>query len=135
MFTGIYCAERLGRIEAELQKKIFHHIKPPAHIPSVATVIWEYQLLPHRPYSSDMARCDFFRLQTWRKRLAQHKMKSSLLVRPTLQTSRKLIFFRRVKGVWSISGSSTFSFLFCRLGNWAILTVTIGANLYGQIAQ
>ena len=67
--TGHY-AELLGRIDAQLQKKrltkkkmLFHYDNAPAHTSAVATaklVELGYKLLPHPPYSPDLALCDFF---------------------------------------------------------------------------
>ena len=65
--TGLYCAELLGRFDAELQKKwphltkkkmLFHNDNAPAVASAVATVkLVElgYELLPHPPYFSDLA--------------------------------------------------------------------------------
>ena len=70
--TGPYYAELLSRIEAEFQKKrphlakkkiLFHHDDASPHIPAVSTaklVKLGYELLPHPPYSPDLAPCDFF---------------------------------------------------------------------------
>ena len=72
MITGLYYAELLGRFDVELQKKLLHlskkkmllhHDKAPAHTSAVATaklVELGYELLPHPPYSPDLAACDFF---------------------------------------------------------------------------
>ena len=54
--TGIYYAELLGRLDAELQKKVhFHHDKSPAIL-----VELHYEPLSHPPYSPDLVPCDFF---------------------------------------------------------------------------
>ena len=87
--TGLYYAELLGRFDAELQKKrphlakkkvLFHHDNAPAHTSVVATaklVELGYELLPHSPYSPDLAPCDFFLFPNLKKSLAGQKFESN----------------------------------------------------------
>jgi len=87
--TGLYYAELLGRFDAELQKKrphlakkkvLFHHDNAPAHTSAVATaklVELHYELLPHPPYSPDLAPCDFFLFPNLKKSLAGQKFESN----------------------------------------------------------
>jgi len=70
--TGLHYAELLGRFAAELQKTrphlankkvLFHHDNAPPHTSALAKaklVELTYELLPHPPYSPDLAQCDFF---------------------------------------------------------------------------
>jgi len=74
--TGLYYAELLGRVAAKLQnirprlarkKVLFHHDNAAAHtsaLEKAKLVELGYELLPHPPYSSDFAPCDFFLFQT-----------------------------------------------------------------------
>jgi len=95
MVTGLYYAELLDRFAAELQKirphlakkkVLFHHDNAPAHTSALAQgklVELGYELLPHPPYSPDLAPCDFFLFP---------RRRSSPPQRPILQTSRKRNF-------------------------------------------
>ena len=74
---------------AELQKKrphlakrkvLFHHDNAPAHTSALATAILVelgYELLPHPPYSPDLAPCDFFLFPNLKKSLAGQKFQSN----------------------------------------------------------
>ena len=87
--TGLYYAELLGRFDAELQKKrphlaqkkvLFHHDNTPAHTSAVATaklIELGYELLPHPPYSPDLAPCEFFLFPNLKKSLAGQKFESN----------------------------------------------------------
>jgi len=87
--TGLYYAELLGRFAAELQnirphlakkKVLFHHDNAPAHISALAKaklVELGYELLPHPPYSPDVAPCDFFLFPNLKKSLAEQKLASN----------------------------------------------------------
>ena len=87
--TGLYYAELLGRFDAELQKKrphlakkkvLFHHGNASGHTSAVATaklVELGYELLPHPPYSPDLALCDFFLFPNLKKSLAGQKFESN----------------------------------------------------------
>ena len=87
--TGLYYAELLDRFDAELKKKrphlakkkvLFHHDNAPAHTSAVATaklVELRYELLPHPPYSPDLAPCDFFLFPNLKKSLAGRKFASN----------------------------------------------------------
>jgi len=70
--TGQYYANLLGRFDAELIRKwphlakkkvLFHHDNAPVHSSAIATaklVELRYELLPHLPYSPNLASYDFF---------------------------------------------------------------------------
>ena len=87
--TGLYYAELLGRFDAELQKKrphlakkkmLFHHDNAPTHASAVATaklIELGYELLPHPPYSPDLAPCDLFLFPNSKKSLAGPKFESN----------------------------------------------------------
>jgi len=87
--TGLYYAELLGRFAAELQKLrprlakkkvLFHHDNAPAHTSAFAKaklVELGYELLPHPPYSPDLAPCDFFLFPNLKKSLAGQKFASN----------------------------------------------------------
>ena len=74
--TGQYYAELLSRFDAVLKEKrphlskkkvLFHHDNAPAHTSALATaklVGLPYELLPHPPYSPNLAPCDFFCFRT-----------------------------------------------------------------------
>jgi len=73
--TGLYYAELLGRFAAELQKirphlakkkVLFHHDNAPV-----------YELLPHPPYSRDLAPCEFFVFPNLKKSLTGQKFASN----------------------------------------------------------
>lgn len=78
--TGQYYSELLDRFDIKLKetrphlakkKVLFHHDNAPAHSSRiVAAKLHElhYELLPHPPYSPDLAPCDFFlfpNMKTW----------------------------------------------------------------------
>ncbi|KAL0901883.1 hypothetical protein ABMA27_007038 [Loxostege sticticalis] len=77
--TGAYYAALLGKFHEVLMMKrphlakkkvIFHHDNAPAHTSAIATsklVELRYQLLPHPPYSPDLAPCDFFLFPNMKK--------------------------------------------------------------------
>lgn len=80
MITGQYYSELLYRFDKKLKetqphlkkkKVLFHHDNAPAHSSGiVAAKLHElrYELLPHPPYSPDLAPCDFFvfpNIKTW----------------------------------------------------------------------
>ena len=87
--TGQLYADLLGRFEAELTKKrphlankkvLFHHDNAPAHSCAIATAKLaelRYALLPHPPYSADLAPCDFFLFPNMKKWLGGKRFKSS----------------------------------------------------------
>jgi len=71
--TGLYYAELLGRFAAEL---LFYHNNAPANTSALAKaklVELGYELLPHPPYSPDLAPCDFFLLPSLKKSFAGQK--------------------------------------------------------------
>jgi len=84
--TGLYYAELLGRFAAELQsirlhlakkKVLFHHDNASAHTSALAKAkLLELglELLPHLPYSPDLAPCDFFLFPNSKKTLAGQKI-------------------------------------------------------------
>jgi len=106
--TGLYYAELLGRFAAELQKirrhlakktVLFHHDNAPAHTSAPAKsklVELGYELLPHPPYSPDLAQCDFFMFPNLKKSLAGQKFASNeevvAVTEAILQNSRKRSF-------------------------------------------
>ena len=58
----------------------FHHDNVPANTSVVATaklVELGYELLPHPPYSPDLAPCDFFLFPNFKKSLAGQKFESN----------------------------------------------------------
>lgn len=77
--TGQYYADLLGRFDTQLKKKrphlakkkvLFHHDHAPAHSSAIATaklVELRYELLPHPPYSPDLAPSDFFLFPNMKK--------------------------------------------------------------------
>ena len=68
------------RPHSSKKKVLFHHDNAPAHTSAVATAkLFElgYELLPHQPYSPDLAPCDFFLLQNLKKSLAGQKFESN----------------------------------------------------------
>lgn len=87
--TGLYYTELLDRFDTELRKKrphlakkkvLFHHDNAPAHTAAVAAaklVELRYKLLPHPPYSPDLAPCDFFLFPNLKKSLAGKKFLSN----------------------------------------------------------
>lgn len=87
--TGLYYADLLGRFDAELKKKrphlakkkvLFHHDNAPVHTSAVAMaklVELRYELLPHPPYSPDLAPCDFFLFPNLKKSLAGNRYGSN----------------------------------------------------------
>ncbi len=87
--TGAYYAELLSQFAAELKKKrlhlekkkvLFHHDNAPAHASAVAMakfVELGYELLPHPPYTPDLAPCDFFLFPNLKKSLAGQKFESN----------------------------------------------------------
>ena len=62
------------------KKVLFHHDNAPAHTSAVATAKLHYELLPHPPYSPDLALCDFFLFPNLKKSLARQKFESSVKV-------------------------------------------------------
>lgn len=59
---------------------LFHHDNAPAHTSAVATaklVELHYELLPHPPYSPDLAPCDFFLFPNLKRSLAGQKYGSN----------------------------------------------------------
>jgi len=62
------------------KKVLFHHDNAPAHTSALAKAKWVelgYELLPHPPYSPDLAPCDFF-FSKLEKSLAGQKFASNL---------------------------------------------------------
>ena len=59
---------------------LFHHDNAPAHTSAVVTaklVELGYELLPHPPYSPDLAPCDFFLVPNLKKSVAGQKFESN----------------------------------------------------------
>jgi len=87
--TGQYYADLLGRFDAELMRKrphlakkkvLFHHDNAPAHSSAIAItklVELRYELLPHPPYSPDLAPCDFFLFPNMKKWLGGKRFTSN----------------------------------------------------------
>lgn len=87
--TGPYYAMLLDRLDAaikelrpHLQKKkiLFHHDNAPAHSSAIATaklVELRYEILPHPPYSPDLAPSDYFLFPNLKKWLAGQKFSSN----------------------------------------------------------
>ncbi|KAL0860950.1 hypothetical protein ABMA27_009481 [Loxostege sticticalis] len=79
--TGAYYAALLGKFQSNTKKKvIFHHDNAPAHTSAIATsklVKLRYQLLPHPPYSPDLAPCDFFLFPNMKKWLGGKRFSSN----------------------------------------------------------
>ena len=79
----------LCRFEAELMKKrpylakkkvLFYYHNAPAHSSAIATaklVELRYELLPHPPYSPDLAPCDFFLFPNMKKWLGGKRFTSN----------------------------------------------------------
>jgi len=62
------------------KKVLFHHDNAPAHSSSIATaklVELHYELLPHPPYSPDLAPCDFFLFPNIKKWLGGKRFTSN----------------------------------------------------------
>lgn len=88
--TGQYYADLLDRFDAELMKKrphlakkkvLFHHDNAPAHSSAIATaklVELRYELLPHPPYSPDLAPCNFFLFPNMKKWLGGKRFTSKV---------------------------------------------------------
>lgn len=87
--TGQYYADLLDRFNAKLREKrphlskkkvLFHHDNAPAHSSAIATAKWvelRYELLPHPPYSPDLAPCDFFLFPNMKKWLSGQRFSSN----------------------------------------------------------
>lgn len=87
--TGQYYAQLLDRFDDALKRKrphlikkkvLFHHDNAPAHSSHVATaklVELGYELLPHPPYSPDLAPCDFFLFPNMKKWLGGKRFTSN----------------------------------------------------------
>src|ERR1700712_1634247 len=87
--TGQYYSELLDRFDAAFKEKrtfpyrtklLFHHDNAPAHSSAVATaklVNLGYELLPHPPYSPDLAPCDFFLFPNMKKWLGGKRFASN----------------------------------------------------------
>ena len=87
--TGRYYEELLDRFDTVLRRKrphlarkkvLFHHDNAPAHSSALATaklVELRYELLPHPPYSPDLAPSDFFLFPNLKKSLAGKKFGSN----------------------------------------------------------
>jgi len=56
---------------------LFHHDNAPAHTSALAKAKLGYELLPHPPYSSDLAPCDFVLISNLKKSLAGQKFESN----------------------------------------------------------
>ncbi|KAJ8705419.1 hypothetical protein PYW08_012465 [Mythimna loreyi] len=93
--TGLYYADLLGRFDAELKKKrphlakkkvLFHHDSAPVRTSAAAMaklVELRYELLPHPPYSPDLAPCDFFLFPNLKKSLAGNRYGSNNVIAAT----------------------------------------------------
>lgn len=89
MITGQYYSELLYRFDKKLKetrphlkkkKVLFHHDNAPTHSSGiVAAKLHElrYELLPHLPYSPDLAPCDFFLFPNMKTWLAGKKFSSN----------------------------------------------------------
>jgi histone-lysine N-methyltransferase SETMAR len=87
--TGPYYSELLDRFNAAFKEKrtlpyrkklLFHHDNAPAHSSAVATaklVDLGYELLPHPPYSPDLAPCDFFLFPNMKNWLGGKRFRSN----------------------------------------------------------
>ena len=72
------------------KKVLFHHDNAPAHSSAIATaklVELRYELLPHPPYSADLAPYDFFLFPNMKKWMGRKRF-----------TSKKEV----IKGAWSL---------------------------------
>jgi histone-lysine N-methyltransferase SETMAR len=87
--TGAYYSALLDRFDSDLKEKrphlvkkkiLFHHDNALAHSSGiVAAKLHElrYELLPHPPYSPDLAPCDYFLFPNLKKSLAGKKFRSN----------------------------------------------------------
>lgn len=87
--NGPYYATLLEKFNAEVVKKrphlakkkiLFHHDNAPAHSSAVATaklVELRYEILPHPPYSPDLAPCEFFLFPNMKKWLGGKRFSSN----------------------------------------------------------
>lgn len=87
--TGQYYVALLDQLNNEIKEKrphlarkkvLFHHDNAPAHSSAIATaklVELRYELLPHPPYSPDLAPSDFFLFPNMKKWLAGKKFTSN----------------------------------------------------------
>lgn len=87
--TGQYYCDLLDRFDADLRAKrprlqrkkvLFHHDNAPAHschLTAAKLVELGYKIVPHPPYSPDLAPCDFFLFPTLKKELAGKKFSSN----------------------------------------------------------
>ena len=84
------------------------HDNAPAHTSAIVTaklVELGYELLPHSPYSPDLAPCDFFLFPNLKKSLAGQKFESNeeaiAVMEPYFAEN---VFFRRIKEVGASLG-------------------------------
>jgi len=87
--TGQYYSEVLGRFDAVLKEKrphflrkkvLFHHDNAPAHsshIVGAKLCQLRYELLPHPPYSPDLAPCDYYLFPNLKKWLGGQRFYSN----------------------------------------------------------
>lgn len=87
--TGQYYSELLGRFDLAFKetrtlpyrkKMPFHHDNAPAHSSAFVTaklVDLGYEILPHAPYSPDLAPCDFFLFPNMKKWLGGQRFHSN----------------------------------------------------------
>jgi histone-lysine N-methyltransferase SETMAR len=87
--TGQYYADLLHSFNAKLRKKrphlskkkvLFHHDNAPAHTSAIATAKLfqlRYELVPHPPYSPDLAPSDFFLFPNLKKWLSGRRFYSN----------------------------------------------------------
>jgi len=80
--TGVYYSELLDRFDSALKEKrprlkrkkvLFHHDNAPAHSARITTqklLDLRYDVVPHAPYSPDLAPSDFFLFPNLKKSLA-----------------------------------------------------------------
>jgi len=59
------------------KKKVLFHHDAPAYTSALAKAKLGYELLPHPPYSPDLAPCDFFLFPNLKKSLAGQKFASN----------------------------------------------------------
>ena len=113
--NGEYYTNLLDRFNEDLKKKrphlakkkvIFHQGNARVHTCVVSMAKFHelrYELLPHQPYSTDLATSDYFWSRTLRTGLAERDfiptMKSSHKQRHILRTSRYLIFLEGIQNL------------------------------------
>lgn len=88
--TGLYYTALLDRLSSEIKKKrphlakkkvLFHHDNAPSHSSFIAQKKLQelrFEILPHPPYSPDLAPCDFFLFPNFKRWLTGKRFSSNI---------------------------------------------------------